>query len=307
MLSNFLSKTRPINYVTILLLLCIFFFLGVLAKENTTLNFAVFGKLILNFVALFFMVLLSNFVVRKNSLTKDNSFSLFLVVVFFVMLPQAMQWSVLFLSNIFLLISLRRVFSIKNNLRLSVKVFDAGFWLGIAVLLYSNLIVFWLVLVVGLMVYQKLNFKNLMISIVGTFVPIFLFYAYCLTFDKLDLFIQQIDIKIDNSIIAYGNLSVLIPLTLLISLLIWSILSVTAGINKISIKNRSSWFLVLFNLSMAALISFTSVDKNGSEFIYLFFPASIIIANYLQKEKDKWFRNLVLYVTFIVALGIYFL
>jgi len=146
MLSNFLSKSRPINYLIILLILVIFFFIGVFSDANLKLNLFSFGRILMNIAALFFMVLLINFVIHKNTLTKDNSYSLFLLVMFFAMLPNTMKWSTVFLSNVFLLISLRRVFSLKNNVRTSIKIFDAGFWLGISILIYSNLILFWIVL-----------------------------------------------------------------------------------------------------------------------------------------------------------------
>ncbi|MDP3353434.1 MAG: DUF6427 family protein [Flavobacteriaceae bacterium] len=307
MLSNFLSKSRPINYLIILLILVIFFFIGVFSDANVKFDLFSFGKILMNITALFFMVLLINFVVRKNTLTKDNSFSLFFVVMFFAMLPNTMKWSMIFLSNVFLLISLRRVFSLKNNVRTSIKIFDAGFWLGISILFYNNLILFWIVLLMGLVFYQRLNIKNVIISILGVIIPIFLLYVYCLTFEQLHIFTQFFDFQIDSSIVFYDNLSILIPITILVSLTIWSVISVTSGLHKISTKNRSSWFLLLTNLWIAALISFLKVDKNGGELIFLFFPTSVILANYFQKEKDKMFRNFILYLIFFVTVAIYFL
>lgn len=307
MLSNFLSKSRPINYLIILLILVIFFFIGVFSDANLKLNLFSFGRILMNIAALFFMVLLINFVIHKNTLTKDNSYSLFLLVMFFAMLPNTMKWSTVFLSNVFLLISLRRVFSLKNNVRTSIKIFDAGFWLGISILIYSNLILFWIVLLMGLVFYQRLNIKNVIISILGMTIPVFLFYVYCLTFDHLQIFIKFFNFKIDNNIVIYSKPTTLIPITILVSLTIWSVISITSGIHKISTKNKSSWFLLLTTLWIAFLISYYKVDKNGSELIFLFFPTSVIIANYFQKEKDKIFRNLILYLIFFITIAVYFL
>lgn len=307
MLSNFLSKSRPINYLIILMILVIFFFIGVFSDANLKLTLFLFGKILMNITALFFMVLLINFVIRKNTLTKDNSYSLFLVVIFFAMLPNTMKWSTVFLSNVFLLISLRRIFSLKNNVRTAIKIFDAGFWLGISVLFYSNLILFWVVLLMGLVFYQRLNIKNFTISILGMFIPVFLFYVYCLTFNQLPIFNNIFNFQMENDIVFYGKLTILIPITILSSLTIWSIISITSGIHKISTKNKSSWFLVLTTLWIAILISYYKVDKNGSELIFLFFPASVIMANYFQKEKDKIFRNLILYLIFFVTIAVYLL
>ncbi|MDO9261512.1 MAG: DUF6427 family protein, partial [Flavobacteriaceae bacterium] len=213
----------------------------------------------------------------------------------------------LFLSNIFLLISLRRIYSLKNNGRIPVKIFDACFWLGISVLFYNHLILFWTVLFMGLVFYKRLDFKNILISILGLSIPLFLYFVYSFSFDQLPNFFKLFELEFDNHIIFYGNLSLLIPMSILMSLLIWSIFSITLGVNMVNAKNRSSWFLVLFNLMIALLIAYTNTNKNGSELLFLFFPASVILANYIQKEKDKWFRNLVLYLVFGIGIGIYFL
>ncbi len=307
MLSNFLSKTRPINYLTILFLLLFFFFVVVFRDDNLRFNLATVFKILMNITALFFSVLLINFVIRKNLLTKDNSFALFFVVMFFIMFPSTMTWSVMFLANVFLLISLRRVYSLKNNGRIPIKVFDAGFWLGISVLFYNNLILFWIIILLGLIFYKRMNLKNIIISIFGLAIPIFLYYVFCLIFNQLPNFFNLFKFDFNSSIVFYGKLSFLIPISIIFSLLIWSIISITLGVNLVNAKNRSSWYLILFNLMIGILISFTSIYKTGSELVFLFFPASVILANYLQKEKDSWFRNMVLLLVFFIGIGIYFL
>lgn len=307
MISNFLSKSRPINYLLILLILVIFFLIGVFSDANIKFNFISVSKILINIAALFFMVLLINFVIRKNTLTKDNSYTLFIVVMFFAMLPSSMKWSMIFLSNIFLLISLRRVYSLKNNIRTAIKIFDAGFWLGISILFYSNLILFWIVLLMGLVFYQRLNLKNVVISILGMAIPIFLFYVYCLTFDQLLAFNNFFDFQLQSSIVFYGKHSILIPITIIVSLTIWSVISVSSTIYKIGIKNKSSWFLLLINLLIALFVTFSSEQKTGGELIFLFFPISVVLANYFQKEKDVIFKNLILYLISFVTVAVYFL
>lgn len=307
MLSNFLSKTRPINYLMILTLLLIFFFIVVFSDSHFTVTFSSIGKLLIRIVILFFTVFLMNFIIRKNALTKDNSYALYFLVMFFVMFPSTFNWSTVLVSHLFLLLSWRRVYSLKNNGRISIKIFDAGFWLGISVLLNNHLLLFWLVLFMGLVFYKRLNLRNILISIMGLLIPVFLYYVYCLSFDLLPHFLERIKLDYHQNIYFYHQLSFLIPISILISLLIWSIISITLGVNIVNAKNKSSWFLILFQLMIALLISFISIQKNGNELLYLFFPAAIILANYVQKERDKWFKNLVLYLVILVGISRYFL
>lgn len=307
MLANFLSKTRPINYVLILTLLFLSFCIHHIAAYFINFNLTNLFTFLANLVALFFMVLLINFVIRKNTLTKDNSNALFFVVLFFIMFPLSMKWSIIFISNLFLLIALRRIYSLKNNTRITVKLFDAGFWLGIAVLFFNTTLFFWIILLVGMIVYEKLNFQNILASILGLFTPVFLFYVYCLITDSMDLFVQLYDFNFSLHFSTYGNASMLIALTVLFSSILWSTLSVTARINKVNKKHRATWFLMVFNMLVAFFIIVVNKEKTSSEFIFIFFPASVILGNYIQKEKDRWFKNLVIYLLFFTSISIFFL
>ena len=53
----------------------------------------------------------------------------------------------------------------------------------------------------------------------------------------------------------------------------------------------------MFLVSWALVI--VAPEKDGSEFLFLFAPLAIIITNYLETIKEKWFREVFL-ATFIV-------
>lgn len=307
MLANFLSKTRPINYVLVLTLLLLSFSFHTFSVYFTEFNFLTTVIFLANLIALFFMVLLINFVIRKNMLTKDNSNALFFVVLFFMMFPMAMKWSVIFISNLFVLIALRRIYSLRNNTRITVKLYNAGFWLGIAILFYNTTAFFGAILILGMMAYGKLNLKNIMATILGLLTPVFLFYVYCLVTDDLTWFKQWTDFTYSLDFRAYGNLSLILTLTLLLSSIIWSAISVTAGLKRVNQKHKATWYLMLFNLIVAFLVILITTEKTSGELIFIFFPASVIIGNYIQKEKDNWFKNLVIYMLFFTAVSVFFL
>ena len=42
--------------------------------------------------------------------------------------------------------------------------------------------------------------------------------------------------------------------------------------------------------------------KDGSEFIFLFAPSAIIMANYIESVKENWFKELFLSVLVVVPL-----
>ena len=105
----------------------------------------------------------------------------------------------------------------------------------------------------------------------------------------------------------YNSIKVLLPLTFLLTMLIWSLVSVTPKIIIISNKLKKSWYILMSHLLLASIVVIVSPIKNGSEMLYLIFPSTIVMANYLPKSKSENFKNLILYLFIGIAISAYFL
>lgn len=55
---------------------------------------------------------------------------------------------------------------------------------------------------------------------------------------------------------------------------------------------RPSFKIVLFAVLIAFVIVVLAPNKTGSEFLFLFAPLAIIIANYIETIQEKWFKEL---------------
>ena len=147
MLANFFGKSKPINFIVLLLVFVCAFFLNSFHSFSTvevTLFFIV-EKLVffLIFTFLFFCV---NFIVSKNKLTQDNSYALLfylLVISFFSTYLYGYQDV---FEHLIHLLFLRKVYSIQTLKEIFKKLFDAGFWLGVMCFMNPFLIVFSLLL-----------------------------------------------------------------------------------------------------------------------------------------------------------------
>ena len=59
--------------------------------------------------------------------------------------------------------------------------------------------------------------------------------------------------------------------------------------------HRPSAILVIISSLIALVIIAIAPNKNGSEFLFLFAPLAIIMANYLETIEEKWFREGLIY------------
>src|SRR5690606_34010767 len=132
MITTIFSKSRPFNYilVTALLILCFFLYqLKDITTVNSGIELATKGVLLLLLVASLFI---SNFITKKNGLSKDNTFPFLFFFSFLILFPTTLGNTSLIISNFFVLLALRRLISLQSLVTPKEKIFDASLWIFIA-------------------------------------------------------------------------------------------------------------------------------------------------------------------------------
>ena len=106
------------------------------------------------------MVLIVNFIVKKNSLTQDNSYVILIFVLLLGTFSETMFANSIVFASIGLLLGFRKIYSLRSGINTKQKLFDAGFWVGISTIIYSWSILYILLIYVGIIVFRKQSFKN---------------------------------------------------------------------------------------------------------------------------------------------------
>ncbi len=307
MIANFFNKSKPVIIFNLIVVLFLFYVVSSFLLNSEVLSVWFFLKKGGNFLLLALLLLLVNFIVKKNSLTQDNSYTLLLHVLLLGTFYFTMHNDVVLYSNILLLLSYRKIYSIKSGFNIGSKLFDAGFWIGTASLIYPPSILFVLLIYIAIIIYQKQYIQNFIIPVVGLATPILLFFTYTFFIDDLGLFYNNYNFPMSFDFTVYNSLKYLIAITFLITITIWSIFVVSPKIITISNTMRMSWNILLNQVLIAAVITLLAPVKNGSEFLFLLFPCAIIITNFLQKSQSKNFKNLILFIFVAISIAVYFL
>ena len=95
----------------------------------------------------------------------------------------------------------------------------------------------------------------------------------------------------------YNTGGFIVVITVLLIFGLWSLIFYTRRIKKKKKALRPSFNLILFAFIMAIAVIVLAPKKNSSEFLFMFTPLAIIITNYIETIKKKWFREV-----FLVAL-----
>jgi len=296
MIATFFTKSNPIHYV--------FAFIYLFGLFLTHLNYNVFSFLIGAF-SLFLLltsVLLANFIISKNDLNKKNNYSL-VAICFFIglFMEQIFFFEDILIANVFLLLAIRKIYSIRNPININKKVFDASFWILISSVFYIPTLYFFIVLIIALQLYSHFNLKNLVVVILAiisatTFLYLLeiinsgylnpvdfinlLFFDFP-TLDYISSFYENVStINWPVKIIVF--FSFLIPL---IFIFIWN------RVIKTNERRRTTTLILL--TTILALIIYIS-NLNSMSFIFLFFPLIIIFTSCVEQARRELVKNLVL-------------
>jgi hypothetical protein len=294
MLTSFFNKSKPINFIVVFFITLLAF---IIARKEL-INEGLFFDFLLNKMGLLFIcymsILLLNFITSKNNLTHRNSYEILLFSLFLLLIPQATSFGNVLISNFVILIALRRLISIRSQKDEKKKLFDAAFWIGIATLFYFWSILFFGLIILSLILYTDWRVRNWIIPFVGFSVVFIIGSSVSVLWYNNFTQIFNLSTGISYDFSNYNSVKYLIAITLLLSFGIWSSFFYLQNIKKKKKMFRAPFKIIILAALIGFLLMVQVSEKNGSEFLFLFAPLSIIIANYIEVIQDKWFKEVFL-------------
>jgi hypothetical protein len=206
----------------------------------------------------------------------------------------------------FLLLSILRIFdSYQHPLALN-NAFDAGFFLGIAILFYLPFFWFMPFLWTCLLIVRPFIWREYALSALGALLPFILSSAYYYFINRIDLFWfdkivyplseRSFPFPLDNwlwwAVFVSGSL-----------ILLFSVGALLKRINNSVIRAKSALQTFLVFSFFAVFLVF--VNGTHQAFIYYLFvaPIAVIWSNYFVSQKKEWLGELLIsiYLFFVIA------
>ncbi|WP_066222777.1 DUF6427 family protein [Formosa haliotis] len=300
MITSIFSKSKPINFLVVFIITAFTFFI---AHTKYALNSDLLTHYVKNFFvfsASFCSILVLDFLVSKNKLTQKSSYEILLYALFLLALPQTMLNENIVYSNFFILLALRRILSLRSQLDVKKKLFDAAFWIAIASLFYFWSILFIVLIYAALIFHSNSNLKDWIIPLTGVASVYVLSIAYSVIvyddfFTALNIF-PEVSLEFNT----YNTLQYIVGVTLLISFGIWSSVFYIRTIKSKQKDFKPGYKVILVAALIAFSIMILSPKKEGGEFLFLFAPLAIIITNYIETIQEKWFKEVFLGLLIVV-------
>lgn len=300
MLTNLFSKIRPINYFLITIALLLVYLVNLFTDFSwLTSSFSLVKKIVL-FLVLGLSVFVVQFITFKNQLANQNFYSLFFYTCFFILFSTILDNNEFIVANFFVLLALRRIFSLHSLRDVKQKIFDAAFLILIASLFHFWSILFIILLYFAILWFVSEDYRNWFVPLISLFSVGVLFYTYTLYTD-----ISFVEYWKDHAVISFDftyfeNVYQNIALALFTSIACLFAFSQVLEIRRLPISLHAMYNLILVSFLVGVSIYVFSDHKMNSLLVYTFFPLSILGANYIERLAKNWMKEL----TLLSVLGI---
>ncbi len=299
MITSIFSKSKPINYIIVMVVLVIAFALHFFYEVKDG-NYT-----IISFIALsigLFYVFITDFVISKNDLTKRNSYGIMLLALFFVIFPEVFGNINIMVANLLILFALRRLFSLHTKRDLTKKFFDAVFWIALSTLFYTWAVLYLFVVFIALGYYWQNEGKYIAVSLFGVVTVFILLVLYNIVFKDQYLSQTNFDFSYGFDFSDYNSLSEIIKLTVVVALYLWSLIFYLKNTSEKNKTLKPIHTLIILASFIAIIIAVLAPVKNGNEIVFFMLPFSIIVANYIETVDKLWFKEMLVVLLILVPI-----
>ena len=312
MLTSFFGNSKPVHFLVLGGFLSLCFLWTVFLDSNGPQGSILIFSHIVVLVATVLSIIVLDFIVSKNQLTRRNSFTIFFYTCFLAMMSGVFLQPEMLWANFFLLLALRRIVSLRKEINSEKKILDAAVWITVASLFYFWSLLYFFPLLIAMVLKPNLTFKRLLIPLVGFFAVIIINIAFQIirkgSFHWLWDWFEPIDFTLS---VHYSPPS-LVAASIILALIILSLTNMLLKFNTASLKDKSDSMMFLIIIAISFALSLSGDENNGTEMVFLFAPTAILCANFLEEggkritlgRKESRFKEILLWTVMLSAIVI---
>jgi hypothetical protein len=307
MITNVFSKSRPINYILITTLLVLCFLLFQFQTNFKTISAYEVAKKTGLLLLLVGSLWITNFITKRNGLSKDNSYTFLLFFVFLILFPKTLSNTTLIISNTFILLALRRLISIQSLKTPKEKIFDASLLIFMASLFHFWCVLFIILVYISIIFHVSRDYRNWIIPFIAFFAVIVASVLFALVFNPslIREFINRIIVDFDLKYIETIFQNIALAIYIVTAFL--ALGSMLLILKKKQLNMQASYKKVIYAFIIGLVVFFISDNKDNSFLVFTFVPVSVMLTNYLETIEKYWIKESILGIIILASLVTYIL
>ena len=306
MITSVFKKSTPINLILVVILMLVFFLIYQIQDLSWINSMVLIAKKALLFGVLMGSIFITNFIAKKNGLSKDSSYTIFFYFLFLIFFPSILDNTDLILSNFFILLALRRLISLQSLKASKEKIFDASLWIFVASLFQFWSIIYIILVFISIIFHVARDYRNWTLPFIA-FLAVgicSLAIAFLFSIDVVD-YIQSkviLDFKLDYFTNNYQNAAFSIYLTVAL----FFVISMFASLSNKPQLLHSSYKKVMFSFFIGIVIFIVSSNKSNDLLVFTFAPLAIMATSHIEVKQLQLKQEMVLGVLILCSLFAFF-
>jgi hypothetical protein len=291
MITTIFSKSRPFNYIIVILALILCFFLVQIKHTEWLSSWFLFVKKAGLFALLIASLFIINFVTKRNGLSKDNTFPFLFFFLFLILFPEVLNNFTLVVSNFCVLLAMRRLISLQSLLTPKEKIFDASMWIFLATLFHFWSILYIVLVFASIILHVSRDYRNWILPYMAFFTVLILFVLTALIFDRslINHLKESASINCDFNYFTnrYQNMS----LSIFVAISVLFLFTLLFSLSNKPLIVLPAFKKIIISLLIGIAIFVISPSKNNAILIYTFMPLSIMTTSFLENATVKWIKE----------------
>ena len=306
MITSVFRKSTPLNFSLVVILMLVFFLLFQFQDLSWTNSFFSILKKGGLFCVVVASVFTTDFVAKKNGLSKDSTYTIFFYFLFLLFFPSVLNNTNLLISNFFILLALRRLISLQSLKASKEKIFDASLWIFLATLFHFWSIIFIILVFISIIFHVSRDYRNWILPFIAFFIAAILFLLFATVFNlnvvEYILKSVKINFKIDYFTNNYQNGALSIYATVALFFLVSMFATLSARPQLL----HASYKKIIASFFIGVLIFIISANKSNDLLVFTFAPLTILATSHIETPQLKLKQEMVLFVLIACSLFTFF-
>ena len=306
MITSVFRKSTPLNLVLVVILMLVFFLLYQLQDLSWTNSLVSISKTIMLLCILLGSIFITNFVAKKNGLSKDSSYTMFFFFLFLLFFPSVLENTNLIVSNFFILLALRRLISLQSLKSSKEKIFDASFWIFVAALFHFWSILYIILVFISIIFHVARDYRNWVLPFIALFSVAALASVFSIIFDESIIEFMKTQLTVNFKLDYFTNNYQNAAFSIYITIALFFIISMFASLNSKPLLLHASFKKILTSFFIGIIIFVISAHKSNDLLLFTFAPLAIMATSHIEIRQLKLKQEIVLGVLILCSLFTFF-
>jgi hypothetical protein len=250
--------------------------------------------------------LITNFISKRNGLSKDSGYSILFFLLFLLFFPTLYDNINLVFSNFFILLALRRLISLQSQKASREKIFDASLWIFVASLFHFWCILYLVLVFISIISHVSGDYRNWLLPFIAFFAIAIIFAMYSLGFNADAIGYITNGIETNFSIDYFTNNYQNAALSIYATVALFFVISMLMTLSSRPLLLHASFKKIIIAFLIGIVIYVISTHKSNELLVFTIAPLAMMATGHIEMPQLKLNQELALGVLMLCSLFAFF-